>query len=164
MKTLIISLFMLASSGIASAQLQTTVKCPDIDVDILDGIVNKTILATSTVGQVKLNLPCYTSFEDVGTTAKCGAGVFYKDKDIYFYTGRDYVEIGPNFKGKLSLPLMGALRSSLFKMLGNPAIKDIKWDAFQTSYGLLILYYDDASKVNKIIFSTQGASTIKLCE
>jgi len=164
MKTLIISLFMLASSGIASAQLKTTVKCPDVDVDILDGIVNQTILATSTVGQIKLNLPCFTSFEDVGTTAKCGAGVFYKDKDIYFYTDRDYVEIGPKFKGKLSLPLMGAARNSLFKMLGNPMIKDVKWDAFQTSYGILILYYNDASKVNKIIFSAQGANTIKLCE
>ena len=164
MKTLIITFFMLASSGIVLAQLKTTVKCPDVDVDLLDGIVNKTILATSTVGQIKLNLPCFTSFEDVGTTAKCDAGVFYKDKDIYFYTDRDYVEIGPNFKGKLSLPLLGAVRSSLFKMLGNPMIKDVKWDAFQTSYGILILYYDDASKVNKIIFSAQGASTIKLCE
>ena len=76
MKTLIISFFMLASSGIVSAQLKTTVKCPDIDIDILDGIVNKTLLPTSTVGQIKLNLPCFTSFEDVGTTSKCGAGVF----------------------------------------------------------------------------------------
>ena len=39
---------------------------------------------------------------------KCGGGVFYKAQDIYFYTGRDYVEIGPKFKGKLSWPLMGA--------------------------------------------------------
>ena len=146
------------------AQLKTTPKCPDFNIDILDGIVNKNILPTSTVGQIKLNLPCFTSFEDEGTSAKCGAGVFYKDKDVFFYTTRDYVEIGPNFKGKLSLPLLGAVRSSLFKMLGNPMIKDVKWDAFQTSYGILILYYDDASKVNKIIFSAQGASTIKLCE
>ena len=65
---------------------------------------------------------------------------------MYFYTDRDYVEIGPNFKGKLSVPLMGAARSSLFKIFGNPMIKDVKWDHFQTSYGILILYYDDASK------------------
>src|SRR3569623_1126092 len=140
MKTLIITFFMLTSSGIVSAQLKTTVKCPDVDVDLLDGIVNKTILTTSTVGQIKLNLPCFTSFEDVGTTAKCGAGVYYKDKDIYFFTDRDYVEIGLNFKGKLSFSLLCVVRSSLFKMLGNPIIKDVKWDAFQTSYGILILY------------------------
>ena len=150
--------------AVTSAQLKTTPKCPTIEINILDGIVNGTILPTSTVGQIKLNLPCFTSFEEEGTSAKCGAGVFYKDKDIYFYTTRDYVEIGPAFKGKLSIPLMGAPRNGLFKWLGPPQIKDVSWDAFQTSYGVLILYYNKAAKVNKIQFSTQSANTIHLCE
>ena len=98
------------------------------------------------------------------STAKCGGGVFYKDRDIYFYTGRDYIEIGPKFKGKLSIPLMGASRNSLFKWLGHPKIKDVSWDAFSTQYGILILYYTKANKVNKIQFSTQSTETIKLCE
>jgi hypothetical protein len=164
LRILTASLLLFFLPGSLSAQLKTTVKCPDIDIDILDGIVNKTLLPTSTVGQIKLNLPCYTSFEDEGTNAKCGAGVFYKDKDVYFYTTRDYIELGPAFKGKLSLPLMGATRSSLFKLLGNPQVKDVNWDAFQTSYGILILYYNNAGKVDKIQFSTQSANTIKLCE
>jgi hypothetical protein len=164
MKTIIVSLFSLALCAVASAQLKTTPKCPDIDIDILDGTVNKILLPTSTVGQIKLNLPCFTSFEEEGTSAKCGAGVFYKDKDVYFYTTRDYIEIGPAFKGKLSVPLMEAPRNSLFKWLGTPQIKDITWDAFQTAYGILILYYNDAAKVNKIQFSTQSANTIHLCE
>ena len=163
MKT-IASLFCLVLCTVASAQLKTTPKCPEFDIDILDGIVNQNILPTSTVGQIKLNLPCFTSFEEEGTSAKCGAGVFYKDKDIYFYTTRDYVEIGPAFKGKLSVPLMGISRNNLFKLLGSPKIKDVNWDAFQTSYGILILYYNKASKVNKIQFSTQSANSIKLCE
>lgn len=158
-----LAFFMILGVG-TQAQLKTTPKCPDFDIDILNGIVNKVILPTSTVGQIKLNLPCYTSFEDEGTSAKCGAGVSYKDKDVYFYTDRDYIEIGPHFKGKLSLPLMGAQRNSLFKWLGNPLIKDVHWDAFQTSYGIIILYYDKDSKVNKIQFSTQGANVIHLCE
>ncbi len=149
---------------LAPAQLKTTPKCPDIEIDILDGIVNKVLLPVSTVGQIKLNLPCFTSFEDEGTENKCGANVFYKDKDVYFYTTRDYIEIGPAFKGHLSIPLMGALRNSLFKLLGDPQIKDVQWDAFQTSYGLLILYYDSDSKINKIQFSTRSASSIQLCE
>ena len=164
MKTIIACFFSLIFFTVASAQLKTTPKCPEIDIDILDGIVNKTLLATSTVGQIKLNLPCFTSFEDEGTSAKCGAGVFYKDRDVYFYTTRDYVEIGPAFKGNLSVPLMGAQRNSLFKWLGNPLIKDVSWDAFQTSYGILILYYNAASAINKIQFSTQSANSIKLCE
>jgi len=148
----------------ASAQLKTTPKCPSFDIDILHGIVNQVILPTSTVGQIKLNLPCFTSFEEEGTSAKCGAGVFYKDKDVYFYTTRDYIEIGPAFKGKLSIPLLGASRNSLFKWLGTPQIKDVTWDAFQTAYGVLILYYNNTSKVDKIQFSTQTANTIHLCE
>lgn len=164
MKTIIVSLCYLILFGHASAQLKTTPKCPDFDIDILDGIVNKNILPTSTVGQIKLNLPCFTSFEEEGTSAKCGAGVFYKDKDVSFFTTRDYVEIGPAFKGKLSIPLMGAPRSSLFKWLGTPQIKDVNWDAFQTGYGILILYYDSAAKVNKIQFSTQSVSGIHLCD
>ena len=163
MKT-ILSIFFLVLYTAVSAQLKTTPKCPEFDVDILDGIVNQNILPTSTVGQIKLNLPCFTSFEEEGTSAKCGAGVFYKDRDIYFYTTRDYIEIGPAFKGKLSVPLMGVSRNNLFKLLGSPKIKDVNWDAFQTSYGILILYYDKASKINKIQFSTQSANSIQLCE
>ena len=163
-KTILVTLIVITSSAVASAQLNITPKCKEIYVDLLDGIINKTLLPTSTVGQIKLNLPCFTSFEEEGTSAKCGAGVFYKDKDIYFYTTRDYIEIGPAFKGKLSLPLMGAPRNGLFKLLGSPQIKDVKWDAFQTSYGILILYYNSALRVNKIQFSKMSANTIKLCE
>jgi hypothetical protein len=163
MKTTLLSLMALFVCGIVSAQLKTTPICPTFNVDILDGTVNGTILPGSTVGQIKLKFPCFTSFEEEGTTAKCGGGVFYKDKDISFYTTRDYIEIGPAFKGKLSIPLMGAARTGLFKMLGSPQIKDVNWDAFQTAYGVLILYYK-SGKVNKIQFSTMKANSIKLCE
>jgi hypothetical protein len=145
------------------AQLKTTPICPPFSVDILGGRVNE-LLSTSTIGQIKEKFPCFTSAEDESATAKCGGGVFYKDKDIYFYTSRDYIEIGPNFKGKLSVPLMGASRTALFKWLGNPKIKDVTWDAYQTAYGTLITYYNKAGKVNKIQFSVMGTESIKLCE
>ena len=164
MKKIIVSLSTLLFCGVASAQLKTTPVCPVINIDILEGIVNGNIVPGSTVGQIKLKFPCFTSFEEEGTSAKCGAGVFYKDKDIYFYTSRDYIEIGPAFKGKLSIPLMGTPRNDLFKLLGRPQIKDVSWDAFQTAYGVLILYYDKAARVNKIQFSTRSANTIQLCE
>lgn len=163
MKTIIVSLCAMLSA-VAHAQLKTTPVCPAINIDILDGIVNKNILPISTVGQIKLNLPCFTSFEEEGTSSKCGAGVFYKDKDVYFYTTRNYVEIGPDFKGTLSIPLMGAARNGLFKWLGTPQVKDINWDAFQTAYGVLILYYNDAAKVKKIQFSSESVNSIHLCE
>jgi hypothetical protein len=143
------------------AQLKVKAHCNDFFVDVLNGKVND-VRPDFTSGQIKAKLPCFTSEEN--ETAKCGAAVYYKDRDIKFFTGRDYVEIGPAFKGKLSIPLMGAKRGSLFKYLGNPNLKDDKWDAFQTQYGCLILYYNSASKVNMIRFSTKSTGAIQLCE
>jgi hypothetical protein len=161
-KTIFIISIFLISMGL-QAQLKTTKLCPSFSVEILDGKVND-LRVTDNNAQIKAKLPCFTSEEAESTSAKCGGGVFYKDRDIYFYTGRDYVEIGPKFKGKLSLPLMNASRSSLFKWLGHPKIKDVSWDAFTTQYGILILYYTKANKVNKIQFSTKTTDTINLCE
>jgi hypothetical protein len=109
-------------------------------------------------------LPCFTSAEEESATAKCGGGVFFKDRDISIYTQRDYVEIGEKFQGKLSIPIMGAKRGTLFNYLGNPKMKDTNWDAFQTAYGILVLHYNAAGKVFKIQFSTKSAETLSLCE
>jgi hypothetical protein len=160
-------LFLLVAGSLlingAAAQLKTTTVCNPFLVDILDGKVNG-VDPRYTQAQIKQVFPCFTTQEPETATSKCGGFIFYRDKDIYFYTGRDYIEIGEKFKGKLSLPLMGAARNSLFKMLGHPKIKDVNWDAFQTQYGTLVLYYNKASRVNKIQFSTQSTETIKLCE
>ena len=161
---MIVFLSALFLSANVQAQLKSSVQCPDLNIDILGGTVNKKILPNSTAGQIKFNIPCFTSFAEDSTTTGCGGNVMYRDKDVYFYTSRDYVEIGPAFKGTLSIPLMGAARNSLFKLLGAPQMKDVSWDAFQTQYGVLILYYNKEDKVNKIQFSTQTANTIRLCE
>lgn len=163
MKRFIFFSFFSALCTVSAAQLKTTPKCPDFDINILKGTVNDYIRPNSTSAQVKEKFPCFSSAATETDSAKCSEGVFYADKDVYFYSSRDYIELGPHFKGKLSLPLMGAARSSLFAWLGDPQVKDVQWDAFRTSYGILILYYDASSKVNKIQFSTQTAQTIRLC-
>lgn len=164
MKPVILFLSSLALWANVQGQLKTTVKCPDFHIDILAGSVNKDIFPNSSMGQIKEHLSCFTGFEKEGDSSKCGGAVFYKDKDVTFYTNRHYIEIGSTFKGTISIPLMGAPRNGLFKWLGDPQMKDVNWDAFQTAYGLLILYYNKASKVNKIQFSTENANTIRLCE
>ncbi|HKC36627.1 MAG TPA: hypothetical protein VKB95_11215, partial [Chitinophagaceae bacterium] len=146
MKNLIFAVCCVLSIA-AQGQLKRTAICPAFAVDILSGKVNE-LPINSTVGQIKLKLPCFSSAEDESATAKCGGGVFYKDRDIYFYTNRDYIEIGPNFKGKLSIPLMGASRNGLFKWLGLPKIKDVTWDAYEMAYGMMILYFTKAGKIN----------------
>jgi hypothetical protein len=164
LKKIMISISAMLICAVASAQLKKTVQCPDFDIDILGGTVNNNIIPESTDGQIKLKFPCFTSEVKEGDSSRCGSGVFYKDRDVFFYTDRNYIEIGPAFKGKMSLQLLGTARNSLFKFLGSPQIKDVKWDAFQTKYGILILYYDKADKVDKVQFSSENANTIRLCE
>ena len=147
----------------AGAQLKTSLVCNNFVVDVLGGKVNG-VQSDFLQARIKKELPCFTSEEPDGTTAKCGAGVFYKDKDIYFYTTRKYIEIREKFQGKLTIPLMGAARNSLFKWLGNPKIKDVSWDAYQTQYGTLVLHYNKAGKINLIQFSKLTTDALSLCE
>lgn len=163
MKNLFLLLSLLLVITQANAQLKATPLCPEFTVNIMEGNVNN-IQPNFTQGQIEKTFPCFTTKEAETDSSKCGGLIAYSDKDIYFYTGRDYVEIRENFKGKLSLPLLGASRSNLFQWLGYPKIKDVTWDAFQTAYGILILYYNKDNKITKIQISTKSAETIKLCE
>ncbi len=164
MKTIFVFFLAISVFSFAKAQLVPKTKCDAFVVDILDGKVNGRLKANSPDYDVKKIFPCFTGAEAEGSKSKCGGGVFYKDKDIYFFTDRDYIEIGEKFKGKLSLPLIGAKRNSFFKSLGNPKLTDDTWDAWQMSYGTLVLHYNKAGKVNLIQFSTNGTESLSLCE
>ena len=164
-KILFLSLFMgILSTGMA--QLKAKVKCPDFYIDVLNGTVNE-LKPSYTPNEIKEKFPCFTSSVEESNEAKCGGGIYFKDKDIYFYTKRDYVEVGPKFLGKTSIPLLGTKRNSLFKTLGNPKIKDDLWDAFEMQYGTLVLHYDVAGAAGKVKFfqfSTLGTEMLNLCE
>ena len=145
-----------------NAQLVATAVCPPIKVDVMDGNVNE-LYPRSAIEEIKKIFPCSSEIVEQSSGSKC-AGVFFKDKDIYFYSDRNYIEIGPNFKGKLTPALMGVSRSGLFKLLGQPKLKDTNWDAFQMGYGTLVLYYNKAGKINKLQISSKSTETLKLCE
>jgi hypothetical protein len=144
------------------AQLKTTPVCPAFSVDVLEGTVNE-LYPFSTMGEIEKKFPCFTGSTEETNGNTCG-GVFYKDKDINFITERDYIEIGEHFKGTLSVPLLGAARAGLFKLLGNPHMKDVNWEAYQTNYGVLVVYFNAAGKINKLQISSKKAETLKLCE
>jgi hypothetical protein len=163
MKKALVCCFFFGLLVSVKAQLVAKPKCETFEVDILDGKVSG-LKPNARYDDIKAKLPCFTAAEPEGSTAKCGASIFYKDRDIYFYTDRDYIEIKEKFKGKLSIPLLGAPRNGLFKWLGNPKLKDENWDAFQTAYGLLVLHYNKANKVNLIQFTTKGPDALSLCE
>jgi hypothetical protein len=162
MKAIFILTAIICSAIHLQAQLKQTTVCPPFDVDILEGTVNQ-LFTYASLADVEQKFPCFTGATPETNGSTCG-GVFFKDRDVSFFTERNYIEIGEHFKGKISLPLFGAARGSLFSTLGNPSIKDVNWDAYQTKYGILILYYNKANKVNKLQMSNRNAATLKLCE
>src|SRR5215510_4264215 len=103
MKSLLLALVSMIFCTCINAQLKVKATCASLYVDILDGKVNG-IKPTITIPELEEKLPCFTSADEEQGNSKCGGGVYYKDKDLYFYTKRDYVEIGEKFQGKLSIP------------------------------------------------------------
>jgi hypothetical protein len=165
MKQLLVLVMLFSIVFPAAAQLKAKADCSNfiLKVDLTDGKVNG-IRPNFPLAEIKQKLICSTSTEEEGTSARCGAGIFFKDRDLSFYTDRDYIEVGEKFKGELSPKVLGTARGSLFNTLGNPKIKDATWDAYQTSYGLLILHYNKTNKVYKVQFTTQGADVLNLCD
>lgn len=166
MHALALGFLFIALPFISRGQLVAKAKCPDFYVDVLNGTVND-LKANNTPDEIKSKFPCFTSALDQAADTKCGGGIFFKTKDISFYTLRNYIELGPKFTGKLSIPLIGAKRNSLFKWLGNPKVKDDLWDAYEMQYGTLVLHYDvagAAGKVKLIQISTLPTETLSLCE
>ncbi len=163
MKPLIFILLLTTITMGTKAQLVAKTKCDAFVVDIIDGKVNG-LKPNARFTEIKEKFPCFTSEDAEGGTAKCGAGVFYKDRDLYFYTDRDYIEIKDKFQGKFTTPIMGAARNSLFKILGNPKIKDDSWDAYEMSYGTLVLHFNKAGKVIFLQMASRGTEQLSLCE
>ena len=164
MKKMLSSILFVSLLQYCQAQLTPTAKCDEFYIDILDGRVNG-LRPDFTMGQIKTKLPCFTSSDPEGSSSsKCGGTVFFADKGVYFYTDRDYIEIKEGYKGKISLPVLGADRKSLFKWLGNPSLKDDTWDAFETKYGNLVLHYNKLNKVNLVQMTTRSTSTLNLCQ
>ncbi|MBC7848235.1 MAG: hypothetical protein H7Y31_00795 [Chitinophagaceae bacterium] len=163
MKTLLFTLLLLSVTISATSQLKAKDLCDPFVIDVLTGQVNQ-VKADWDPEQIKKKFPCFTATEAENAGAKCGGTITFKDKDLVFFTSRDYIEIGENFKGKLSLQLIGAARNSFFKTLGHPKLKDANWDAYQMQYGTMILYYNKAGKVNKVQLSTASTEVISLCE
>ncbi|MBL7700739.1 MAG: hypothetical protein JNM14_00695 [Ferruginibacter sp.] len=162
MKTVFLVLAFGIATKLVNAQLTATPVCPPFTVDVLAGSVNE-LVPKSAIVEIKTKFPCFSSIIEKDSVTVC-AGVFYPDKFINFYTGRQYIEIGEKFKGKLTPALLGTARGNLFNTLGHPKLKDPAWDAYQMAYGTLILYYNAAGKINKIQMCARGTDAIKLCQ
>ena len=160
--TTILAVAIIFSTNLLQAQLRSTPHCPQFNIDILEGSVSK-MYPQSPFGDIVNRLPCYTEAVDELASAGCG-GVYFKDKGVFFHTYRDYIEIKENYSGTMTLPLMKANRNMLFKWLGLPSAKDIKWESYQMRYGSLILFFDESGNVNSIVITSKSVETLRMCE
>lgn len=166
MKRIFLILACIVSSHLSRAQLKATPVCHSFTVDVLDGSVNN-LYPESPPGDIATRLPCFSQIIEEPTasiSATVCSGIFYKDKGISFYTYRDYIEIAENFKGTLTLPIMGADRNSLFKWLGLPREKDIAREAYQMRHGILVVYFNDAGRINKLLLSSKSVESLRPCD
>ena len=147
----------------AKAQLKTKADCGIMIVDVYKGWINE-VMPSADPERIKAKIPCFTSFEPESNESKCGGGIYYADKGLTVYIQREYFLMDEKFKGKMSVPLMGAKQGALFTLLGNPKVKDANWEAYQMSYGTLILYYNAKRVVSKIVMSTKTTDEINLCD
>lgn len=162
MKKFALFLLVLVYSGFASAQLKGGSDCGAITIDVYKGTVNG-VRPDFDPEQIKIKLTCFSSFEKEANESKCGGGVYYESKDITFYTRLDYVVIGEKFKGTTTMPLFGQKSDDLFVKLGNPKVHDANWEAYQMSYGTLIVYYNDKGLIKSFIISTKPTEQLDLC-
>ena len=163
MKQLFFILFLTTIVIATKAQLVVKTKCDAFVIDVIDGKING-LKPNARFSEIKDKFPCFSSTEAEGGTAKCGASIFYAEKGVFFYTDRDYIEIKEKFQGKFTTPVMGSARNSLFKILGNPKLKDDNWDAYEMSYGTLVLHYNKAGKVNLVQIASRGTEALSLCD
>jgi hypothetical protein len=158
-----IACILLSTTSSSFAQLVSKTECGVIAVDVYKGRINE-LKPNADPERMKIKIPCFTSFEPEGSESKCGGGIYYADKGLIIYTQRDYFEIGEKMKGKLNIPLIGAKRDAMFAWFGNPKIKDANWEAYQMSYGTLIVYFNTKNLVNKVIISSMLTSELQLCQ
>ncbi len=147
----------------AQSQITNTDKCSSITVDILDGKVNRA-RPDFTPDRIRLELPCATSSFMESDTSMCDGRIIYADKHLTFYTQKDYVEIREAYAGKWTIPVMGAVKGSLFSYLGNPKVRQEKFEAYATAYGTLALYFNDAGKVRLVRMSTNTLEFASFCD
>jgi hypothetical protein len=141
--------------------------CDKLVADLKKGILNG-LKPTASQEKVKEKLPCFTGDTEDYSDFNCGGGVFYLDHDFFFYSGNDYIEFRKNFKGKLSLPLLGLSKAAAIKKAAmGKAVRTQKegkteYIFLKTNYGCLMLKIE-GSKVATVAMYAKPAKDAELC-
>lgn len=148
-------------------------ECGLLIVDLSYGSVNG-LNPVSSPDQIKGKLPCFTGMTPETSAENCNGGIFYKTRDIYFYTSLDCINIRSKFEGSFvynrqSIQLIGVSLTELQKIFGkesdyyrSPSSSTHKYPVFTTSYGHVVfdLVNDHVVEVN---ICNQKKIDLRLC-
>ncbi len=139
--------------------------CKAIIANLTSGTVNG-VKPAATMAEVKKKLPCFTGDTEEGGAFNCGGGVFYLNNDIYFYTGRDYIEIRSNFKGKTTPSVLGVYRDELKSKLGEPdvVLEGGRVWLYKRPFGTLRINFNADDLCIEIGLHSVPPAEVQLCE
>ncbi len=163
MQRMITLLLLLAAFTHAAAQ-----DCNNLMADLKKGTLAG-LTPKATQEQVKQKLPCFTGDTEDGSDFNCGGGVFFLDHDCFFYTHHNYIEMRAEFRGKLSVAVLGLTRAAALKMKGlGKVVRTIESEGstqlfFARAYGCIRLVIKD-NRVVIVAMHSQPAAAVKLCE
>lgn len=91
--------------------------CAELHFDLRRGTLNG-VPATATMDEVKRRLPCFTGESGETSEMNFGGGVFFLNHDLFFYTGRNYIEVRRRFAGTVTPDVLGRPIADAQRVLG----------------------------------------------
>jgi hypothetical protein len=148
------------------AEVKSKVKdCRKISANLNSGTVNG-LKPTALPADVKKKLPCFTGESAEGGNINCGGGVFYLNNDIYFYTGRDYIEMRGSFSGTTSPSVLGFTRDELVILFGKAdrVVDGGRVLIYTKPYGSLRLVFNMEGRCAEVGIHAVTPDKIEMCE
>lgn len=91
--------------------------CASLRFDLVRGTLNG-LAPTAPMDEVRRRLPCFTGESAETSEMNFGGGVFFLDHDLYFYTGRNYIEVRRRFSGTVTPDVLGRPIGDARRVLG----------------------------------------------
>lgn len=138
--------------------------CDTLFLNLHEGLVNG-LYPTAPQELIKYKMPCFSGSTDDSSEYNCGGGVFYQRQDLFFYTFRNYLEVGKGFPGKTSYPrFFNYKKPQVEALLGKPSespTPDIY--LYDMEYGCLRVHFA-IQDVNYVGIHLVPCSAIDYCE
>jgi serine/threonine-protein kinase len=127
-------------------------------VDLAHGTVNG-LSPDASQEEIKEILPYFTGSTPETDEMNHGGGVFFTQREMYFYTRLDMIEIRRAFRGEVRPPVLGAMKWKAVELLGEPLATHDDAIYYSRRYGCVRLELD-GDAVKEIDISAKPCSDL----